>query len=230
VSDVPARWAQSYTIQVYPAAGGAPKVMALSHDAQPSVIGWLPGGKKILFYESKGTGTALFEADVAAGTVRELDYKEAVVNQVNMTKLSDGGYRVALVSQTSDAPPEAFIVTAGNTFKQISSANSDLAKMPVGKTEVIKWKSTDGRDIEGLLTYPVGYTAGTKVPLILNIHGGPAGVFSRTMWAAAVHIRSRRSRRRATRSCVRIRAARVGTERNSAAQISRIGAAVIIRT
>ena len=177
VSDVPARWPQSYTIQVYPAAGGAPKVMALSHDAQPSVIGWLPGGKKILFYESKGTGTALFEADVAAGTVRELDYKEAVVNQVNMTKLSDGGYMVALVSQTSDAPPEAFVVTAGNTFKQISSANSDLAKMPVGKTEVIKWKSTDGRDIEGLLTYPVGYTAGTKVPLILNIHGGPAGVF-----------------------------------------------------
>ena len=177
VSDLPVRWAQSYSIVVFPAGGGQPKAMALSHDAQPSVIGWMPDGKKILFYESKGTGTALFEADVAAGTVRELDYKDAVVNQVNMTKLSGGGYAVALVSQTSTAPPEAYVVRAGNTFKQISSANSDLAKMPVGKTEVIKWKSTDGRDIEGLLTYPVGYTAGTKVPLILNIHGGPAGVF-----------------------------------------------------
>jgi dipeptidyl aminopeptidase/acylaminoacyl peptidase len=52
--------------------------------------------------------------------------------------------------------------------------------MAVGKTEVIKWKSKDGREIEGLLTYPNGYTAGTKVPLILNIHGGPAGVFQQS--------------------------------------------------
>ena len=52
--------------------------------------------------------------------------------------------------------------------------------MPVGKTEVVRWKSSDGRDIEGLLTYPAGYAAGTKVPLILNVHGGPAGVFQQS--------------------------------------------------
>ena len=179
-SDTPVRWAQSYTVRVYPAGGGEPKVMAISHDGQPSVIGWEPDGKKILFYESKGTGTALFAADVAAGTVRELDYKDAVVNNVNMTKLNGGGYKVALVMQKSDLAPEAYVVQPGNIFKQISNANSDLAKMPLGKTEVIKWKSTDGREIEGLLTYPVGYVAGTKVPFILNVHGGPAGVFQKS--------------------------------------------------
>src|SRR5678816_4605878 len=52
-SDTPVRWAQSYTVRAYPAGGGEPKVMALSHDAQPSVIGWEPNGKRILFYESK---------------------------------------------------------------------------------------------------------------------------------------------------------------------------------
>ena len=52
--------------------------------------------------------------------------------------------------------------------------------MPYGKTEVIKWKSKDGREIEGLLTYPVGYVAGTKVPFILNVHGGPAGAFQQS--------------------------------------------------
>jgi dipeptidyl aminopeptidase/acylaminoacyl peptidase len=34
--------------------------------------------------------------------------------------------------------------------------------------------------IEGLLTYPVGYEDGERVPLILNVHGGPAGVFSQS--------------------------------------------------
>ncbi len=44
----------------------------------------------------------------------------------------------------------------------------------------MKWKSKDGKEIEGLLTYPINYQAGTKVPLILNIHGGPTGVFQQT--------------------------------------------------
>jgi len=35
-------------------------------------------------------------------------------------------------------------------------------------------------EIEGLLTLPAGYQEGEKVPLILNIHGGPAGSFGET--------------------------------------------------
>ena len=61
---------------------------------------------------------------------------------------------------------------------QVSRANSDLPKLPLGRTDVIRWKSKDGLDVEGLLTYPLGYEKGRKYPLILTIHGGPAGVFS----------------------------------------------------
>lgn len=178
-TDLPVRWAQSYTVRAYPASGGEPKVMALSHDAQPSVIGWTPDGTKILFFESKGTGTAMYEANVAAGTVSEVDYQDAVVNAVSMTKLP-AGPALAMVVQRSDAPPEVYTKFPGGGLTKISTANTEHAKMAVGKTEIVKWKSTDGRDIEGLLTYPVGYTAGTKVPLILNIHGGPAGVFQQS--------------------------------------------------
>ena len=51
---------------------------------------------------------------------------------------------------------------------------------PLPKTELIKWKGADGKEIEGLLTYPLNYKPGTKVPFILNVHGGPAGVFQQT--------------------------------------------------
>lgn len=176
-TDLPVRWAQSYTIRAYPADGGEPKVMAISYDAQPGVIGWSSDGAKIFFSEAKGTGTALYEANVAAGTVKEIQYENAVISGMSMSKDKT---MYAFVSQSSDKPPEAYVVRTGApNLTQISWANTDVAKMPVGKTEVITWKSTDGRDIEGLLTYPIGYTPGTKVPLILNIHGGPAGVFQR---------------------------------------------------
>jgi dipeptidyl aminopeptidase/acylaminoacyl peptidase len=50
----------------------------------------------------------------------------------------------------------------------------------MGQTELISWSSPDGLEIEGLLTYPVDYEEGRAYPLILNIHGGPAGVFSKS--------------------------------------------------
>jgi dipeptidyl aminopeptidase/acylaminoacyl peptidase len=180
VSDLPVRWAQSDRIAVYPAAGGTPRIMPLSHDGQPNLLGWSADGKRIVFTEAKGTGTALYEADVAAGTLREVDYQNAVISSVEMTRLGavDG---MAMVVQKSDAAPEVFVfVPNAGGMKQVTRANADRADMPVGRTEVVKWKSTDGREIEGLLTYPVGYKAGTRVPLILTIHGGPAGVFQQS--------------------------------------------------
>ncbi|MGQ0542265.1 MAG: S9 family peptidase [Blastocatellia bacterium] len=175
VSDLPVRWAQSNRIAIYPDGGGTAKLMPLSHDGQPNMIGWSPDGGKIMFSESKGVGTAMYVAEIAPGTIRETQYEDAVISAINMT---EDGTMFSFVMQTSDKPPEAHVVRSGAaSTTQVSRANTDAAKMPTGKTEVVKWKSRDGRDIEGLLTYPVGYAAGTKVPLILNIHGGPAGVF-----------------------------------------------------
>jgi dipeptidyl aminopeptidase/acylaminoacyl peptidase len=176
VSELPVRWAQSNRIAIYPAGGGDPRVMPLSHDGQPNIIDWTPDGAKIMFFEPKGTGTSLYEVDVAAGTIREVDHQEAVINNVNMRM---DGRIGAMVMQRPDAPAEIYVVTEDG-FKRISSANADAAKLAVGKTEVITWKSKDGREIEGLLHYPANYQAGTRVPFILNIHGGPAGVFQRS--------------------------------------------------
>jgi dipeptidyl aminopeptidase/acylaminoacyl peptidase len=64
---------------------------------------------------------------------------------------------------------------------KLSSVNADVPRPPMGKTELLSWKSKDGKfTIEGLLTYPVGYKKGEKVPFILNVHGGPAGVFTQS--------------------------------------------------
>jgi dipeptidyl aminopeptidase/acylaminoacyl peptidase len=177
-SDGPVRWAQSDRLAIYPASGGTPKLMPVSHDAAPSVIGWTKDGTKIMFIEPKGTGTALYEANLASGTIREADFKNAVLSAPDMM---EDGSAFTFISQKPDAPPEIHYVRSGSDGTRVlSAANTDHAKVRVGKTEVLKWKSKDGREIEGLLTYPDGYAAGTKVPLILNIHGGPAGVFQQS--------------------------------------------------
>jgi dipeptidyl aminopeptidase/acylaminoacyl peptidase len=42
------------------------------------------------------------------------------------------------------------------------------------KQEVISWKGEDGVKVEGLIYYPHNYVKGTKYPLVVQTHGGPA--------------------------------------------------------
>ena len=86
--------------------------------------------------------------------------------------------------QKNDSAPEVYL-SGASAFKpiQISRANADLPQLTLGKTEIIRWKSKDGKEIEGLLTYPVNFKKGVKVPLVLSIHGGPAEVYQQNFLA-----------------------------------------------
>jgi dipeptidyl aminopeptidase/acylaminoacyl peptidase len=64
----------------------------------------------------------------------------------------------------------------GGNLRQLTHQNDALfSELELGKTEDVSWRTSDGTDVHGLLTYPVGYQAGTKVPFLLRIHGGPNG-------------------------------------------------------
>jgi dipeptidyl aminopeptidase/acylaminoacyl peptidase len=177
-SDSPPRWAQSGVIQIFSTSGGQPKTLAASFDGQPAIAGWSADSKRIYFSEWKGTGTLVCVVDVAANRIEDIKTAPAVYNALTLNR---SGNTFSFVQQTTDTPPDVFVATVSDfTPVQISRVNADLKLPPVTRTEVITWKSKDGKSIEGLLTYPVGYQAGQRVPLILNIHGGPAGVFQQS--------------------------------------------------
>jgi dipeptidyl aminopeptidase/acylaminoacyl peptidase len=54
----------------------------------------------------------------------------------------------------------------------------------LGRQETVHWTS-DGLAIDGVLTYPPGYQAGKKLPLVLYIHGGPVATSRETFSAPA---------------------------------------------
>jgi dipeptidyl aminopeptidase/acylaminoacyl peptidase len=174
-SDDPPRWAQSGIIQVFPASGGQPKNLIASFDASPTVAGWSSDGKRIYFTEVKGTGTLVYAFDVAANRIDEIKTTPAVIGALSLNR---SGTTFGFTRQTPDTPADVFIASSSDFNPvQITKVNADLKMPPLGRTEVITWKSKDGKQIEGLLTYPVGYQAGQRVPMLLNVHGGPAGVF-----------------------------------------------------
>src|SRR6476469_9690326 len=86
VTDNPPRWAQTATIQIFPANGGQPKILLGTFDGQPGIAGWSADGKKIYFVEAKGTGTQLYVADVAANRIEEIKHDTTVLGAIAINR------------------------------------------------------------------------------------------------------------------------------------------------
>ena len=92
---------------------------------------------------------------------------------VVLSNLSLAGGRTVLLC-ADDKRPTELCAWEGKTLRRLTHQNDALMnELQIGATEEVSFKSKDGTEVHGLLTYPVGYTKGTKVPLLLRIHGGP---------------------------------------------------------
>ncbi len=94
---------------------------------------------------------------------------------VAVSSLSTAGGHAVVLSSSDTKPTEIYAIE-GRALRQITHQNDALMnELDLAQTEEITFKSKDGTEIHGLLTFPVGYVKGTKVPLLLRIHGGPNG-------------------------------------------------------
>jgi dipeptidyl aminopeptidase/acylaminoacyl peptidase len=183
VTDNPPRWAGYGRIALVSASGGMPRLLPETFDAQPDIIDWSSDGRKIYLSEVRGTVSRLSTIDVTTGTVIDLNKGNEVLGAISMNRSRN---MLGFTMQAPDKAPEAFVSTASALSPiQVSQANASLPKSPFGKTDVLRWKSTDGLEVEGLLTYPVNYKQGQRVPLLVVIHGGPAGVFTQSYLAGS---------------------------------------------
>jgi dipeptidyl aminopeptidase/acylaminoacyl peptidase len=180
VSDDPPTWGFTAGVRVYPANGGTPRQLAATGDRQPFLIGWSADGTRLYYSEARGTTSQLFALPLN-GEPRQLSHIEGGLYTPSLNRART---RFGFGMQTTTQPAEAYASPA-ESFQpvRVSQVNEALPKHPLGRTEVLSWNAADGLKIEGLLTYPVGYEKGKRYPLLLMIHGGPAGVFSQSFTA-----------------------------------------------
>ena len=145
-------------------------------DGGVTVDFWSLDSKTIYFNDGVKATNQLLSLDVASGAVKQLTSVKA---SLAVQRDEDTG---ALFLQYSDptTPPSLFTVASvdriadkGN-WVRLTNPNPQMATLALGEEEEISWKSKDGRLVGGVLIKPVGYQAGTRYPLIVAIHGGPA--------------------------------------------------------
>ncbi len=62
------------------------------------------------------------------------------------------------------------------SLKKITNNSEQIKDWNTAQSEVVRWKSKDGAEIEGVLHKPQNYDPANKYPLMVVIHGGPTGI------------------------------------------------------
>jgi dipeptidyl aminopeptidase/acylaminoacyl peptidase len=113
---------------------------------------------------------SVYPARVSRNTLEKMMAPPVVVSS-----LTNGGGHSVVLSGNDMKPTEVYAMESG-ALRQLTNQNDALmAELQVAPTEEVSFNSKDGTEVHGLLTYPIGYVKGTKVPFLLRIHGGPNG-------------------------------------------------------
>lgn len=182
-------WLIEHLLHVVPVADGkgtgAPRVIGESYGRIPDTMIWSPDSRSIWFEGPLNTTNQLFRINADGSGYVNVSNVQGIVESVDLH-----GTRAAFVQQTLTAPPELHVSdTTRFAPRQLTRHNDALRAKTIGETRLIRWKNPDdGLEIEGLLTLPVGYKPGSRVPLLTFVHGGPASRFDQAFLGYLGHV------------------------------------------
>ena len=139
---------------------------------------WTADGKRILFVAGDRVASQIYSVDVAAAKVQALTTGNDFYNGLSVSGKSDS---IAFVRQNAAEPPDVYFAKLADMKpKRLTEVNPQTKSWPKVRTKVVRWKSFDGMEIEGLVHWPLNYREGRKYPLLVVPHGGPHSVMSNT--------------------------------------------------
>ncbi|WP_162051488.1 S9 family peptidase [Pontibacter pamirensis] len=154
-----------------------PRMVSGKFEGNISDYYWTPDAKSILFTGLQRTNTNLYRLNMAKGDVKNLSNRTGTWRMLGITP----DRSKAVLSFSDYRTPTDLYVSAVDKFNptKLTNLNPRITDtLQLATAEVVKWKSKDGLEVEGLLYLPTDYQKGKQHPLLLHIHGGPAGVFT----------------------------------------------------
>ncbi|HKP13961.1 MAG TPA: S9 family peptidase, partial [Blastocatellia bacterium] len=164
-------------IWLAPSAGGTAARPAADHlDLIPSDLDWAEDGRALYFQSGVKGETHLFRVDVASRQVSQVTRGARAVRDVD---INDKAQRMVYTANDFTHLDDIYVADlSGQNEQQLTRLNEALWRgLALADVERMTYKAADGWEIDGFLVKPLGWQEGKKYPMILNIHGGPAGMY-----------------------------------------------------
>ncbi|MEO8449916.1 MAG: S9 family peptidase [Gemmatimonadota bacterium] len=167
-ADPPAVW-------IAPSSGGAgSKLVYPSLEYYPGELRWAGSGALAFGTGNRGE-THSYRLDIATGKVVALTQGARAVRSVSVHEPTG---TMAYLANDFTHLDELYVAGPNVREKRLTSVNDSLfATLGLMPVERLPYKGADGWDIDGFLVKPVGWEAGKQYPMVLSIHGGPAGQY-----------------------------------------------------
>jgi dipeptidyl aminopeptidase/acylaminoacyl peptidase len=158
-------------------AGGSKSALASEDtDLIPTGLAWGPGAQEVRFETGYRGTTQVFRVDLETRKFAPVTAGERGVHGFDTNQ--EAGIMTYLANDFQRLDDLYVSDLAGKGERQLTHLNAALwADLAPASVERLRYKSTDGWDIDGFLVKPAGWEAGKKYPLVLSVHGGPAGQY-----------------------------------------------------
>lgn len=156
-----------------PIEGGAAE--CITQDFAPDLVGW-----RAVWFDSEGTLYVSGATGTTTGIYKRTGdgFVPLVVGDetVHDFHVGPGGGIAYVVSSSADVPEVLWLAPGAPEPAALTDHNEEWQeKYQIEPTHLVRWPSTEGLEIESLLTLPLGYKPEQSYPLIVNLHGGPHG-------------------------------------------------------
>ncbi|HEV7499516.1 MAG TPA: S9 family peptidase, partial [Vicinamibacteria bacterium] len=141
-------------------------------DEEASPLAWGPDG--IYFTALHRTDSHLFRIPATGAIARVSGPDHLALNGLSFTR----DFKSAAFTTGDERHLGEIAVSPLDRFqpKVLTDMTAQVAGWTLGSTELVRWTSSDGAEIEGVLHKPADFQAGKRYPLLVVIHGGPTGI------------------------------------------------------
>ena len=164
-------------IWLAPSAGGAPATLAARNlDLIPSDLDWAEDGRALYFQTGVKGETHLFRVDVISKELSPVTFGPRAIRGVD---INDKTRKMVYAANDFKHLDDLYVADiSGQNERKVTRNNEALwRQLELQDVERISYKSADGWDVDGFFVKPVGWQEGKKYPMILSVHGGPAGMY-----------------------------------------------------
>ena len=139
-------------------------------NARMSALDWTPDGSAIYatWAARDKWERGLVRIDATSGTITPVARDSRLYGGVRLTR--DGSSFIGTISD-GDRPADLYVADpAFAAVKRLTDVNAWLTSKALPKSELVSYRDVDGKELYGVLRYPIGYEKGKKYPTIFEIY------------------------------------------------------------
>ena len=163
-------------LHVMASDGGDPRLVTTDFDREPNSLFWSDNDRGVYFTAQDKGYVNVFYAQLD-GDIRAVTTGQHAIGLDSVNRSTNVGVGVRS-SYYEPGDVHSFALNGRGEPEKLTAVNSDvLSDVTLGSQEEIWYEASDGSPAHGWIVKPPNFDAGKKYPLLLEIHGGPFGMY-----------------------------------------------------